>query len=68
MSTTTLLGLFRVAVAQDAPEKPILSGPIVTHRLLSSSFLGFPCRILNIINHKQELLFLYGILYMNHEL
>ena len=30
-------------------------GNYITHRLLSSSFLGLPCRILN-MNHKKELL------------
>ena len=29
--------------------------PYPTHRLLSSSFLGLPCRILN-MSHKKELL------------
>ena len=33
----------------------IMRNITATHRPLSSSFLGFPCRILN-INHKKELL------------
>ena len=34
---------------------PGLRGSGFTHRPLSSSFLGLPCRILN-INHKKKLL------------
>ena len=55
-STGRVWGLRRVlAVFEEAPHGPGSRLCRTTHRLLSSSFLGFPYRILN-RNHKKELL------------
>ena len=49
-----LLLFFRILAAAWGPNLPTAPGGL-THRPLSSSFLGLPYRILN-INHKKELL------------